>query len=80
VDLAGFEPAASSVRWMIEGLSASSSTLFWCFLPLYTRENGVKTINMSVFYHAMYFALHTVAHGMKKEMQSITLSMKVREN
>jgi hypothetical protein len=48
---------------MIDGLSASSYTLFWCFLPLYTRENGVKTIKMSVFYHAKRFALHTVAHG-----------------
>jgi hypothetical protein len=48
----GDSDKAASVRWMIEGLSASSVTLFWCFLPLYPRENGVKTYKMSVYYHA----------------------------
>jgi hypothetical protein len=63
VTFEGLEPAAFSVRSMREGLSVSSSTLFGCFLLLYTRESGVKTIKMSVFYHDVYFALHTVAHG-----------------
>jgi hypothetical protein len=63
VDLAGFEPATSSVRWMREGLSASSATHFRGFYPHKIRENGGKTIKKSIFNHAKYFALHTVAHG-----------------
>jgi hypothetical protein len=26
-------------------------------------------VKMMIFHHAKYFALHTIAHGMKKEMQ-----------
>jgi hypothetical protein len=70
VDLAGFEPAASSVRWAREGMSASSAAYFRGFYPHKILKIGVKTVKKSVFNHTNYIALHTVAHGMKRKCRS----------
>jgi hypothetical protein len=62
VDLEGFEPSTSSVRWMRKGLSASSAAYCRGFYPRKIRKNGDKTVQKLIFHHAKYFALHTVAH------------------
>jgi hypothetical protein len=69
VDLAGFEPAASSVRLMGEGQSATSAAYLRWFYPRKIRKNGGKTAKIVIFHHARQLWLQTVANGMKKEMQ-----------
>jgi hypothetical protein len=68
MDLVGFEPAASSVQLMREGLSASSAAYFRGFYPRKIRKNEGKTVQKLIFYHARQLWLQMVAHGMKKEM------------
>jgi hypothetical protein len=71
VDLAGFEPAASSVRLKWEALSASSAAYFRGFYPLEIRKNGGKTAKMSIFYHARQLWLQMVANGCKRHEEGI---------
>jgi len=65
VDLAGFEPASSSVRLMREGQSATSAAYVRWFYPRKIRKNGAKTVKPSIFYHARQPWLQMVANGCK---------------
>ena len=65
MDLAGFEPAASSVRLKWEGLSATSAAYVRWFYPLDIRKNGGKTAKNVIFYHARQLWLQMVANGCK---------------
>ena len=59
----------------VDRSSTESTAYIWLYNIHHILTCGGMGVQNVYYFHAVFLALHTVAHGMKKEMQPAALSI-----